>query len=564
PVVRGPTRSGAAVACCDTAHMGAKEGVRCELTWVPGSRLFGEPGNGGMPCRRPEGARGEPMARQSLPGAGGPDPGRIASPQDFGRELSLARQQAGLTIREAARASGIPVSTAGDYFTGRHLPPARPPELLARLLAACGITDPGQVERWQEALNRVRRTPGRRPASGPAPYRGLASFQPEDAAWFFGPEGLALHLVRLAAGPGSPGLPLAVVGPSGSGKSSLLRAGLVPRLRAATPARPGGRPVVLITPGASPVDALAAGLAPLALRGPERPLQAGPVGQGLRENPGRYARLTARGDEPPAIIVDQLEEIFTAGAGETSRQEFVGALAALSEHTLVVAGLRTDFYGHALSYPALARSLQERQIVVGPMSLDQLLRAIVAPAHKAGLDSSGGLVEVLLADMRPYGPAGPGAGGHEAGALPLLSHALLATWEHSRGGRLTVADYQASGGVRGAVAPTPGGADATLGTGRPGVARPPLPRPGPPAGRRPAFPAAGPRRRRRPGTPGPPAAHRPARGRQRRRRSAGALRRAAPGHHGPGRGRDHPRGPARRLAPAAGVDRHQPRGHQGP
>src|SRR5215472_5319599 len=181
--------------------MGAKEGVRCELTWVPGSRLFGEPGDGGMPCRRPEGARGEPMARQSLPGAGGPDPGRIASPQDFGRELSLARQQAGLTVREAARASGIPVSTAGDYFTGRHLPPARPPELLARLLAACGITDPGQVQRWQEALNRVRRTPGRRPASGPAPYRGLASFQPEDAAWFFGREELTLHLVRLATGP---------------------------------------------------------------------------------------------------------------------------------------------------------------------------------------------------------------------------------------------------------------------------------------------------------------------------------------------------------------------------
>src|SRR5215831_5405737 len=331
--------------------MGAKEGVRCELTWVPGSRLFGEPGNGGMPCRRPEGARGEPMARQSLPGAEGPDPGLIASPQDFGRELSLARQQAGLTIREAARASGIPVSTAGDYFTGRHLPPARPPELLARVLAACGITDPGQ-----EALNRVRRTPGRRPASGPAPYRGLASFQPEDAAWFFGREELALHLVRLAAGPGSPGLPLAVVGPSGAGKSSLLRAGLVPRLRAATPARPGGRPVVLITPGISPVDALARGLAPLAGPGSEGLLRAGPLAQGLRENPGRYARLTAR-------------------AGETSRQEFVGALAALSEHTLVVAGLRTDFYGHALSYPALARSLQERQIVVGPMSLDQLRRA---------------------------------------------------------------------------------------------------------------------------------------------------------------------------------------------
>src|SRR5215470_16877489 len=400
-----------------------------------------------MPGRRPMGARGEPITRQSLPGAEMPDPGRITGLQDFGRELSLARQQAGLTIREVARASGIPASTVGDYFAGRHLPPVRQPELLTRVLAACGITDPEQTERWHEALNRIRRTPGRPPARGPAPYRGLASFQPEDAAWFFGREQLVLHLVRLATGPGTPGLPLAVVGPSGSGKSSLLRAGLVPRLRTATPARPSGRPVALITPGVSPVDALANSLAPLARLGSEGLSQAG-LAQGLRQNPERHARLACRGDEPPAIIVDQLEEIFTAGAGEAGRQEFVAALAALAEHTLVVTGLCADFYSHALNYPALARSLQERQIVVGPMPAGQLRRAIVEPAHKAGLDISGGLVELLLADMRPSGAPGPGAGGHEAGALPLLSHALLATWEHSRGGRLTVADYQASGGIR--------------------------------------------------------------------------------------------------------------------
>ncbi len=411
------------------------------------------------------------MARQSLPGTEVPDPGRITGPQDFGRELSLARQQAGLTIREVARASGLPASTVGDYFAGRHLPPARQPELLTRVLTACGITDPGQADHWQEAVNRIRRAPGRRPARGPAPYRGLASFQPEDAAWFFGREELVLHLVRLATGLGAPGLPLAVVGPSGSGKSSLLRAGLVPRLRAATSARPDGRPVALFTPGASPVDALAGALAPLALPGPEGPLRSGLLAAGLRENPQRYARLAGRGDEPPAIIVDQLEEIFTAGAGETGRHEFVAALSALSEHTLVVAGLRADFYGHALSYPGLARSLQDRQIVVGPMSADQLRRAIVEPAHKAGLDISGGLVEVLLADMRPYDAAGPGAGGHEAGALPLLSHALLATWEHSHGGRLTVSGYQASGGIRDAIARTAEEAHSTLDTGGQEVAR---------------------------------------------------------------------------------------------
>lgn len=399
------------------------------------------------------------MARQSLPDAEVPDPGRITSQRDFGRELTLARQQARLTIRDVAKASGIPVSTVGDYFAGRHLPPARQPELLPSILAACQITEAEQVTRWLDALNRVRRAPGRPPA-GPAPYRGLASFQPEDAAWFFGREELALHLVRLATGPGAPGLPLAVVGPSGSGKSSLLRAGLVPRLRSGTTAPPGGRQVVLITPGATPVQTLAGQLAPLAWPPAEGPLRAGLLAQGLREDPQRHARLASRGAEPPAIIVDQLEEIFTAGADEGERSEFVAALAALSQHTLVVLGLRADFYGHVLGYPALARTLQERQIVVGPMSAGQLRRAIGEPARKAGREVDDDLVEVLLADMRPHGASG--AGGHEAGALPLLSHALLATWSHSRGSRLTVADYQASGGIRDAIARTAEQAYATL------------------------------------------------------------------------------------------------------
>jgi hypothetical protein len=413
-----------------------------------------------------------------------PDPGRASTQQEFSHELTLARRQAGLTVRQVAKASEIPVSTVGDYFAGRHLPPAWQPELLPKILAALGIIDAAQVEGWLQALGRVRRPPGRRPRRGAsrggaaraggaagrgashggphgsapyrkAPYRGLASFQPDDAAWFFGREELTLHLVRLATGVAAAGLPLAVVGASGSGKSSLLRAGLCPRLAAGSAARQQPRPVLLITPGAAPVAALAAALVPVAGPGQAGARDPAAFAAGLREAPERCAGLVGRaGESAPAIIVDQFEEVFTACEDESERQSFVAALTALSVTTLVVLGLRADYYASALRYPDLAASLQDRQIVVGPMTAGQLRRAIVEPAHKAGLDLEDGLVELLLRDMRPRVPGGAGSAGHEAGALPLLSHALLATWERATGNRLTVAGYQASGGIRDAIART--------------------------------------------------------------------------------------------------------------
>jgi transcriptional regulator with XRE-family HTH domain/ABC-type dipeptide/oligopeptide/nickel transport system ATPase component len=341
-----------------------------------------------------------------------PDPQSIATQQDFGRELSLVRQRAGLTVREVARTAGLPASTAGDYFSGRHLPPAGQPGLLPEILAACGETDPARVREWTNALGRARRAPGRRASGARAPYRGLASFQPGDAPWFFGRAEITDRLVALASGasagadgaaasphgaaPSAAGVPLAVVGPSGSGKSSLLRAGLIPRLLAA--------------------DGPAAG---------------------------------------PVIVVDQFEEVFTACRDEEQRQAFIGALCALSGRVVVVLALRADFYDRALRYPELAATLQERQVVLGPMSQAQVRSAIVEPARLARLDVEDGLVEVLLRELAPRTADGgqPGAA-YEAGALPLLSHALLATWEHSRGGKLTVADYQASGGIRDAIART--------------------------------------------------------------------------------------------------------------
>ena len=153
-------------------------------------------------------------------------PEQIATAAEFTRELQALRARSGLTIRAIARAAKTPVATTGDYFSGRHLPLDR--DQFARILTACGDSDPARIEQWQAALGRARRLPGRRTGT---PYRGLARFEAEDARWFFGREDVTELLAYLAGAPSS--LPLLLIGPSGAGKSSLLRAGLLPRLRSA-------------------------------------------------------------------------------------------------------------------------------------------------------------------------------------------------------------------------------------------------------------------------------------------------------------------------------------------
>ncbi len=212
-------------------------------------------------------------------------------------------------------------------------------------------------------------------------------------------------------------MPLVLVGPSGAGKSSLLRAGLIPRLDG---------PVVLVEPADVPLAALRT----------------------------KVAVLHATGDAGrPAIIVDQLEAVFTQCQDEAERREFVTELCELAKTALVVLALRADFYEHALRYPGLAAALQARQVVLGPMTVEQVRRAITEPARLARLDVEEGLVGLLLRDLAP--PEAPGTqDAYEPGALPLLSHAMLATWEHSRGSTLTVAGYLASGGIRDALTRT--------------------------------------------------------------------------------------------------------------
>ncbi|QJY46712.1 helix-turn-helix domain-containing protein [Pseudonocardia broussonetiae] len=339
-----------------------------------------------------------------------PDPARIRSPADLGRELTLARERAGLTIREVARRTRLLPSTLGGYYTGRHRPPLASMELV---LAACGVTD---LDAWREALLRLRHG-GRRAAPEQPPYPGLAPFEPGDAERFHGRSALtAAVLDGLDAATG----PLVVVGASGSGKSSVLRAGVVPALRA----RPGTAALVR-TPGRAPLDVLAA----------------------VRDELDPAVRTV--------LVVDQFEELFAPAVPEHDRAAFVAALADLP--AAVVLALRADFYGPALAHPALAAALQHDQVVVGPMTDDELREAITAPAVAAGVDVEEALVALLLADVRDRGPAG---------ALPLLGHALLATWRAGDGLTMTVGGYLGTGGVAGAVAASAEEAFAALGPDR--------------------------------------------------------------------------------------------------
>jgi WD40 repeat protein len=395
---------------------------------------------------------------------------------------------------------GIPDSTAGGYFGGRHLPPVRPSDLLPKLLEACGVRDIEVVEEWMRALSRVRRAPGRRPAGAPVPYRGLASFQPDDAEWFYGRRKLTDVLVEHLEGQYERGGLLMVVGPSGSGKSSLVRAGLIPAVRVG--ALPGSEewPIALFTPGARPMSALASQLATPAGLDPDD------LSAAMRSKPSSVSELIRQSLRSPEIepasqagdasapsrrfliVVDQFEETFTACQDEIERQVFISALNAAAEATgsaagmngggggvavppaLVVLSLRADFYPHALRYPQLAVALQEHQVVVGSMTPAEFRSVIVEPARKAKLDIEDGLVEVLMRELAPS--AGDSDfRAHDAGTLPLLSHALLTTWERARRGRLTLADYEATGGIQGAVARTAEQVYAALTPGQQGLAR---------------------------------------------------------------------------------------------
>ena len=256
----------------------------------------------------------------------------------------------------------------------------------------------------QQALDRVDADVAA--AERVCPFKGLASFDVADADTFFGREQLVAELVARLPG----ATLLGVVGPSGSGKSSIVRAGLSAAL--ASGALPGSEEwvQVVIRPGEHPLDELA---------------------QARRNRTG--ARLL--------LVIDQLEEVFTLCRDEGERVLFLDALTRLAPHETVVIAVRADFYGRFATLSTLAGQLAENHVLVGPMKAEDLRRAIVLPSRRAGLRVEPALVDALVADVVD-----------EPGGLPLLSTALVELWQHRDGRTLRLDAYRESGGVRGAVA----------------------------------------------------------------------------------------------------------------
>ncbi|WP_433378850.1 hypothetical protein [Dactylosporangium sp. CA-152071] len=348
-------------------------------------------------------------------------------------QLRQLREQAGSpSYRTLARRAHYSASTLAEAAKGDRLPSR---EVTVAYAEACGGDPTEWNARWEAAAaDRPARTAQ---VEEHCPYRGLAAFQPEQAEWFFGRaelvERLRAKIDRLPV--------VGVFGASGSGKSSLLRAGLIGAL-------PKTWRTMLMTPTEHPLDALSDLVTKLSGADRHRVREELGSDRGALDVAVRGALAAAPPDTRALLVVDQFEEVFTLCADPDERRTFIAALldAARGEdrRTTVVLGVRADFLAHLSRHADLVDALRdEAQLLVGPVTGGELREIITRPAALAGLSVEPDLVTTVLADAAD-----------EPGALPLVSHALLETWQRRDGATLTLAAYHAGGGVRGAIAQT--------------------------------------------------------------------------------------------------------------
>jgi WD40 repeat protein/serine/threonine protein kinase len=292
----------------------------------------------------------------------------------------------------------------------------------------------------------------------PNPYKGLHAFQEGDAADFFGREALVEQLLmRLVLNlptkrqpsssqpPQPPHLQnfLAVVGPSGSGKSSLVKAGLIPALR--QNAIPDSKDwfIVEMTPSSHPLEELETALLRIAINPPPTlldQLQADERGL-LRA----VKRILPDDESELLLVIDQFEEVFTLAEDEAVRSHFLDSLhVAVTEPgspLRVVITLRADFYDRPLHYPGFGDLLRQRMETVLPLSSEELEHAIAGPAERVGATFETGLIPIIVSDVQ-----------EQPGTLPLMQYALTELFDRRQGRRLTLDTYQASGSIFGALA----------------------------------------------------------------------------------------------------------------
>ena len=321
--------------------------------------------------------------------------------RDFAALLDTARRARHLSIRDAARIAKVPTPTMQGWLSGRHLPmPALRPAFL-HFVAVLGLDAEIPDDLWDTdgpALSRQLR-------EGTPPYLGLRAYSSSDSALYFGrvaeTRRLAEAIVRIRDTRGH-GL-LALVGASGSGKSSLLAAGLI---------------------GRETTEGLLAGW---------NAVQLAP------------SQLVAAVPPADLVVVDQFEDVL--GLAEDSRRAAIGHVAAAAERGLVVFALRADAFAVASAVPSLTDALS-RPFLVGSLTREQAREVVLKPAELYGVAVDEDLVPALLDDLMP----GDRSGTVGVGVLPLLSNALLATWASGNGGRMTLSDYVRSGGVWSALA----------------------------------------------------------------------------------------------------------------
>jgi WD40 repeat protein len=281
--------------------------------------------------------------------------------------------------------------------------------------------------------------------TGGCPYRGLLPYEPAHEEVFFGRERLTATLAGTLAQTGL----VMVTGASGAGKTSLLQAGLVPALARGVQV-PGSSAWfrVSMTPGTRPLTELSAQLAQLGDHDP------GVIRKSLADAPDDAHRLISDIIQASrlVLIIDQFEQIFAVADEEGARERtaFIDSVCTAATRpagargeppALVVIAVRGDYWDRCAAFPQLVGAMQDDQIVVGPMSEADLRRVIVGPAEAGGLAVEPDLVDTVLADLRSADDGGRGS----AGLLPLISQAMMLTWEHRDGGQLTRRGYEDAG-----------------------------------------------------------------------------------------------------------------------